>query len=90
MCTEGDPGSLFVTALEDMAEQERLAGYICASTLLVVCHTASNIAINLQIADILKSAKNIGTTVCVDGAHGLLAHNLDLARLPNNDYYVLN
>lgn len=60
------------------------------NTLFILDHTTSNTALNLPIEVISKRAKKAGMIVVVDGAHGLLAQEIDFTTLPSVDVYVSN
>ena len=60
------------------------------NTLLILDHTTSNTALNLPIETLAKRAKEVGMIVLVDGAHGLLAQDVDFTKLPSVDIYVSN
>ena len=60
------------------------------NALLILDHTTSNTALNLPIEVISKRAKEAGMIVVVDGAHGLLAQEVDFTKLPSVDIYVSN
>ena len=62
------------------------------NSLLILDHTTSNTALNMPIERISRLAKEANMLVMVDGAHGLLAHDLSLNEtdLPNVDFYVGN
>jgi selenocysteine lyase/cysteine desulfurase len=62
------------------------------NTLLIMDQTTSNTAINFPIEKIATAAKREGMLVAVDGAHGLLAHELNLKALAKAglDFYISN
>ena len=62
------------------------------NSLLILDHTTSNTALNMPIERLAKLAKEANMLVMVDGAHGLLAHDLALNQTdsPNVDFYVGN
>lgn len=60
------------------------------NTLLILDHTTSNTAINVPIELLSKRAKELGMIVLVDGAHGLLAQDVNVTKLTNVDMYVSN
>ena len=67
-------------------------GLTLANALLILDHTTSNTAINFPIEKIASVAKKEGMLVGVDGAHGLLAQDLNLSRLSEAgiDFYISN
>lgn len=60
--------------------------------VLVIDATTSNSAINFPVLELARLAKEAGLTVVVDGAHGLLAQDLDMSELEECgvDFYVSN
>ena len=80
-----DPADIFVQALEDT-----LAGVDTTNALLVLDHTTSNTALNMPLESLSKLAKERNMLVMVDGAHGLLAQDLNLSALPHVDFYLTN
>lgn len=75
------------------AMQEILDGMSIDDTknaLLVIDHTTSNTALNMPLKTLSKLGKEHNMLVMVDGAHGLLAQQLDLSALPNVDFYLAN
>ena len=62
------------------------------NALLILDQTTSNTAINFPIEKIAAVAKKEGILVAVDGAHGLLAQDLDLCTLAQAgiDFYISN
>jgi isopenicillin-N epimerase len=80
-----DPADIFVQALEDT-----LAGVDTTNALLVLDHTTSNTALNMPLESLSKLAKERNMLVMVDGAHGLLAQDVNLSALPHVDFYLTN
>mmetsp|Transcript_20234 Transcript_20234/g.58523 ORF Transcript_20234/g.58523 Transcript_20234/m.58523 type:complete len:509 (-) Transcript_20234:70-1596(-) len=62
------------------------------NALLILDQTTSNTAINMPVKALAKRAKEEGMLVLVDGAHGLLAQNIDMEKLTSAgvDFYVSN
>jgi selenocysteine lyase/cysteine desulfurase len=80
-----DDEDVFIEALEDILE-----GKDWTNTLLVLDHTTSNTALNLPIERLAKRAKEAGMITLVDGAHGLLAQEVNFTKLPSVDIYLSN
>ena len=84
--TQLDDEEVFMIALEDqLAKQGDWTG-----TLFIIDHTTSNTAFNLPIERLAKRAKEAGMITLVDGAHGLLAQEVDFDKLPSVDIYLSN
>ncbi|KAI2507712.1 cysteine desulfurase [Fragilaria crotonensis] len=81
-----DDEEVFLTALED-----KLASHgDWTGTLFIIDHTTSNTALNLPVERLAKRAKEAGMLTLVDGAHGLLAQDIDFDQLPSVDIYLSN
>lgn len=85
---------VFERAFMDTLEQMKNATHehSIENSLLILDHTTSNTALNMPIERLAKLAKEANMLVMVDGAHGLLAHDLALNQTdsPNVDFYVGN
>jgi selenocysteine lyase/cysteine desulfurase len=78
-------------AIHDIQHKKR--GGTVKNALFVLDHTTSNTAINVPIEALARRAKEHDMLVLVDGAHGVLAQDLDLtslARADGVDFYVGN
>lgn len=86
-----NPSVVFQTALDDhlLLNSKKWEG---KQPLLVLDHTTSNTALTFPIEALAAHAKSIvpNLLVAVDGAHGLLAQNLDIAQIPSVDFYLSN
>ena len=84
--------SIFADAFEKAIDSAKKQGHIVENALLILDHTTSNTAINIPIEALAHRAKEHGMLVLVDGAHGLLAQDLDMAILEEGgvDFYVGN
>mmetsp|Transcript_30697 Transcript_30697/g.67410 ORF Transcript_30697/g.67410 Transcript_30697/m.67410 type:complete len:531 (+) Transcript_30697:211-1803(+) len=84
--------AIFADAFEKAIDSAKKQGHIVKNSLLVLDHTTSNTAINIPIEALTRRAKGHGMLVLVDGAHGLLAQDLDMAILEEAgvDFYVGN
>ena len=80
----------FIDTLEQMKNGQNQ--HSIENSLLILDHTTSNTALNMPIERLAKLAKEANMLVMVDGAHGLLAHELTLnpTDLPHVDFYVGN
>ena len=80
----------FVEALEQMKDGTN--HHQIENSLLILDHTTSNTALNMPIERLAKLAKEANMLVMVDGAHGLLSHDLALNETdsPHVDFYVGN
>ncbi len=80
----------FLDTLKKMRDSDN--NYQIENSLLILDHTTSNTALNMPIERLSNLAKEANMLVMVDGAHGLLAHDLSLNErdLPNVDFYVGN
>lgn len=60
--------------------------------LFIIDHVSSNTAITFPIETLARQIKdwNANATVLVDGAHGLLAHAIDMNDMPSVDFYISN
>lgn len=63
-----------------------------SNALLILDQTTSNTAINVPVKALAKRAKEEGMLCLVDGAHGLLAQDVNMKELTSNgvDFYVSN
>ena len=84
-CNEKEAKEQLLSSLTDVID---------ANTKLVILdHTTSQTAINLPILEMTQKCKELGCErVVVDGAHGLLAKELDMELLKKGgvDYYISN
>lgn len=78
--------------VDKLTEFKTHKGLTLDKALLVLDHTTSNTAINFPIEKIATVAKKEGMLVAVDGAHGLLAQDLNLNTLARAgiDFYISN
>lgn len=74
----------FMDSLEEALSTEQ----DWTGSLLILDQTTSNTAMNLPIAALADRARKAGMLVLVDGAHGLLAQEIDF--LSSVDFYVSN
>jgi selenocysteine lyase/cysteine desulfurase len=88
------PEQAFLDALDDTLERhyQPIVSSLDNSALLVLDHTTSNTALTMPIEMLAERAREHGMLVCVDGAHGLLAQDLQLSNAPfqNIDFYISN
>lgn len=77
---------VFLEALEDLLLQQD----DWTNALFIIDHTTSNTALNIPIERLAKRAKEAGMITLVDGAHGLLAQDIDFTKLPSVDIYLSN
>ena len=66
------------------------SGRSLKNTLLIMDHTTSNTALNMNLESLSRMAKEHGMLTVVDGAHSLLAQEVNLGQLENIDFYVAN
>ena len=87
-----DAVQTFVDSLEDTIDRIKGEGGSVENTLLILDHTTSNTAINIPIEELARKAKEYDMLVAIDGAHGILAQELDMEQLENAgvDFYVGN
>jgi len=78
--------------VEKLNEFKERTGLSLENGLLILDHTTSNTAINFPIESVATVARKEGMLVAVDGAHGLLAQELDLRLLSRAgvDFYISN
>jgi isopenicillin-N epimerase len=77
---------VFLEALEDLLLQHD----DWTDALFIIDHTTSNTALNVPVERLAKRAKEAGMITLVDGAHGLLAQEIDFKTLPSVDMYLSN
>jgi selenocysteine lyase/cysteine desulfurase len=78
---------VFLEALEDtLANGDK----DWTNTLFIMDQTTSNTALNLPVERLCKRAKEAGMITVVDGAHGLLAQDVNFTKLPSVDIYLSN
>ena len=82
----------FVDSLEDAINRIKDEGGTVENALLILDHTTSNTAINIPIEELARKAKEYNMLVAIDGAHGILAQELDMEQLEKAgvDFYVGN
>lgn len=87
-----DAVQTFVDSLEDTIDRIKGEGGSVENTLLILDHTTSNTAINIPIEELARKAKEYDMLVAIDGAHGILAQELDMEQLEKAgvDFYVGN
>eukprot|EP00536_Pseudo-nitzschia_multiseries_P013857 jgi/Psemu1/213044/e_gw1.624.45.1 len=89
-----EPSDVFEVALRQTLEKIKTCNKNneIENALLVLDHTTSNTALNMPLHKLSKVAKEMGMLVMVDGAHGILAHDLVLnpTELPDVDFYIGN
>lgn len=87
-----DSNDVFERAFNDTLRSLDERSIDLTGALFVLDHTTSNTALNMPLDKLSKLAKDRGMLVLVDGAHGLLAHNLSLndMSVPDIDFYVGN
>ena len=72
---------VFMDALIDTVRKlESEGGINDSKCLFILDHTTSNTALNMPIKQLSKYGHEKGWIVCVDGAHGLLAQDLDFSK----------
>mmetsp|Transcript_926 Transcript_926/g.1156 ORF Transcript_926/g.1156 Transcript_926/m.1156 type:complete len:510 (-) Transcript_926:130-1659(-) len=76
-----DGNEIFLNALEDVLTSNLGDGDTWENALFIMDHTTSNTALNLPINQLSQRAKEAGMITVVDGAHGLLAQDVDFANI---------
>ena len=87
-----DAVQAFVDSLEDTINSIKDDGGSVENALLILDHTTSNTAINIPIEQLARRAKEYNMLVAIDGAHGILAQELDMEQLEKAgvDFFVGN
>ncbi|KAL3905479.1 MAG: hypothetical protein SGILL_009662 [Bacillariaceae sp.] len=94
--TSNDAASVFEEALQDtlqsLRDDDSCSDKSVDNALLILDHTTSNTALNMNLERLSKIAKENNMLVLVDGAHGILAQELALneSSLPHVDFYLGN
>jgi selenocysteine lyase/cysteine desulfurase len=89
LATSKNPTDVLQQALDDAWHAADLQG---KRPLLILDHTTSNTALTFPVELLAKQVKDYdtGALVLVDGAHGLLAQDVNVSNMPNVDFYISN
>ena len=87
-----DAAQAFVDALEGTIDSAKREVGNVENALLILDHMTSNTAMNIPIEQLARKAKEHNLLTAIDGAHGILAQELDMEQLEKAgvDFYVGN
>ena len=87
---EGASDDVFQKALLDFISSSTTSGADLKNALLILDHTTSNTALNMNLKALSLMAKDHGMITMVDGAHALLAQDVNLKSMENIDFFLAN